>query len=150
VTMLADGNTGLASSSVFYFGNLVGETFNNGSPAQVTAQDLIEIENNIVGEASITNPYDINRDGSVNAEDLILSQKNSFAAINLITPTGTGPAANVAAQSNATADIVAAIPVNTATTDDVANTTDSSGDNSIASSLLNTDDSQSLHSHHRW
>jgi beta-glucanase (GH16 family) len=150
VTMLADSNTGLSSNAIFYFGNLVGETFNSGSPAQVTAEDLIDIQTNIVGSASITNPYDLNRDGAVDAQDLILAEKNSFSAINLIAPTGTGPATQVAAQSSATADVVAAVPVMTAATDDVVNTPDSSGGNSITDSPLNTDDLKSPYFRDHW
>jgi hypothetical protein len=86
VTVLADANTGLAANDVFYFGNLVGDVFDSGSPQQVTAQDLILIQSNIVGSASITNPYDLNKDGSVDAQDLVLAQKNAFSAIQLITP----------------------------------------------------------------
>jgi uncharacterized repeat protein (TIGR03803 family) len=96
VTVLADANTGLASNDVSYFGNLIGKVSDSGSPEQVTALDLTQIENNIVGVATITNPYDVNKDGSVDAEDLVLTQRNTFSAIRLITPTGDGPALRIA------------------------------------------------------
>jgi hypothetical protein len=96
VTMLADANTGLAANDVFYFGNLIGEVGNSTTLMQVTAVDLVLNQLALTGSASITNPYDINRDGRVSAVDLVLTQNNSFQSIQLITPTGNGPAANVA------------------------------------------------------
>jgi CSLREA domain-containing protein len=91
ITVKADSNTQLAANDIFYFGNLVGEVGNSTTAMQVTAEDLVLIQNGITGDASITNPYDINRDGSVSAIDLVLTQDNSFESINLISPTGDGP-----------------------------------------------------------
>jgi hypothetical protein len=91
VTVLADANTGLATNDVFYFGNLIGEVGNSTTLMQVTAVDLVLNQLALTGSASITNPYDINRDGRVSAVDLVLTQNNSFQSIQLITPTGNGP-----------------------------------------------------------
>jgi uncharacterized repeat protein (TIGR03803 family) len=97
VTVLADANTGLAANDVFYFGNLIGEVGNSTTLMQVTAVDLVLNQLALTGSASITNPYDINRDGRVSAVDLVLTQNNSFQSIQLITPTGNGPSASVVA-----------------------------------------------------
>jgi uncharacterized repeat protein (TIGR03803 family) len=128
VTVLADTNTGLASNDVSYFGNLIGKVSDTGSPEQVTALDLTRIENNIVGVAAITNPYDVNKDGSVDAEDLVLTQRNSFSAIRLITPTGNGPAA-------VTPQIVAAASLNNSQTDVIAPLTSDTSDSTVADLL---------------
>jgi hypothetical protein len=115
ITVLADANTGLAANDVSYFGNLIGKVVDSGSPEQVTALDLSQIESNIVGTASITDPYDVNKDGTVDAEDLVLTQKNSFSAIRLITPTGNGPAVQIAAAT--TVSPSTSVPPTTVTSD---------------------------------
>ena len=73
VTVLAGASTGLAAQDVFYFGNLVGES---GNDATVTVADEDAALNNRTGFvlASITNNYDYNRDGRVNAADALIAR----------------------------------------------------------------------------
>lgn len=73
VTVKATASTGLAQPDVFYFGSLVGETGDVRSPQRVSAFDLLAVRRNFspAGEtADISNPYDVNRDGRVNALDV--------------------------------------------------------------------------------
>jgi uncharacterized repeat protein (TIGR03803 family) len=142
VTVLADANTGLASNDVSYYGNLIGKVSDTGSPEQVTALDLTQIENNIVGVAAITDPYDVNKDGSVDAEDLVLTQRNSFSALRLITPTGDGPAAVVAA----TPQIVAAMSSSNSNSNLLAPLTMDSSTSNVTD-LLGRPRRKTLHAH---
>jgi ELWxxDGT repeat protein len=71
VTMKSTDDTGLATPDVFYFGNVVGETGDAGSPLRVGALDLASIRRNLSAAAQgVTSLYDINRDGKLNALDL--------------------------------------------------------------------------------
>ena len=67
VTVLANGNTGLTTADVFYFGNCVGDTDGN------LATDLTDYANitnhlGLTGQP-ITSPYDVSRDGNVDLTD---------------------------------------------------------------------------------
>jgi hypothetical protein len=148
VTVLADADTGLAANDVFYFGNLVGKVPDTSSPEQVTAIDLVTIQNNIVGTATITNPYDINRDGSVDAEDLVFAQKNSFSAINLITPTGDGPA--IVVNTTSAAAIPLTVTPNVTTITSAPATTSTS--NTITDQILSISAQRlaAIKSRYRW
>jgi len=88
VTVLADANTHLASKTVFYFGNLVAATGYSvaNSTLYVTPIDVLATLMNLSNSVGITNLYDFNRDGKVNATDLatvILDE--SFSGLQLIT-----------------------------------------------------------------
>jgi hypothetical protein len=89
VTVLANANTHLASNTVFYFGNLVGATGYSvaNSTLYVTPIDVLATLLNLSSSSvGITNLYDFNRDGKVNATDLatvILDE--SFSGLQLIT-----------------------------------------------------------------
>lgn len=79
VTVLANANTQLQSNDVFYFGNAVGDVGqgNSGTPISVQADEIDSLfvrRNQSLGanSASITNLYDLNKDGRVNAIDLAL------------------------------------------------------------------------------
>ena len=95
VTVLAGADTGLATADVFCFGNLVGES---GNDATVTVADEDAALNNRTGFvlASITNNYDYNRDGRVNAADALIARSTYTgpqATLQLITaPVGAPPA----------------------------------------------------------
>jgi len=52
VTVVADGNTGLAANDVFYFGNAVGSTGAATTSAKVTATDQILVRNNTMGDGA--------------------------------------------------------------------------------------------------
>ena len=78
VTVLADANTGLAANDVFYFGNAMGESGDNPVNAVVDLQDEIGSRTHKTGftAAAITNQYDYNRDGKVNATDDLIARHN--------------------------------------------------------------------------
>ena len=84
--------TGLAVDDVFYFGNAAGDTGNSSTDALVNAADVIAIRDNPRGPAnpaSIDDPYDLNRDRSVDAIDVILARNNAtspLSALRLIMP----------------------------------------------------------------
>jgi autotransporter-associated beta strand protein len=90
VTMLADQVTGLAEDDVFYFGNAIGLTGASTTNAQVTSADAARVAANFTSKASVTDPYDINRDGVVDANDVALVNANlttAADALNLISLT---------------------------------------------------------------
>jgi hypothetical protein len=74
VTLKANENTGLTDDDVFYFGNAIGETGNSPTNAIVDAADVSAIANNYTSAASLTNPFDINRDKVVDAADEAIAQ----------------------------------------------------------------------------
>ena len=77
VTMLANADTGLVSPDVFYFGNAVGESGNSSTNAAVNASDSLGARGHeSTGPVSITNPWDYNRDGTVNGADVTIAQQN--------------------------------------------------------------------------
>jgi hypothetical protein len=84
VTVNANVNTRLANADVFQFGNLVGDTggaFPGGRPV-VDAIDVLRTRRAMFSEASVTTPYDFNRDGRVSPMDLAIvrgAQWRSFA-----------------------------------------------------------------------
>jgi VCBS repeat-containing protein len=81
VTVLANADTGLAANDVFYFGNVIGD-FNTGNTStryRVNALDTSAVRNNQspgANSASVTNIYDVNRDGRVNALDTSIVRNN--------------------------------------------------------------------------
>jgi hypothetical protein len=68
VTILANANTNLAAPSVFYFGNLVGDT--GDSPLKVNALDLGLVKKALNKTVPIDAKEDVNHDGKINALDL--------------------------------------------------------------------------------
>jgi autotransporter-associated beta strand protein len=94
ITVLADDHTGLLQPDVFYFGNAVGESGNSATDAIVDVADEIGARNNprwFLNPATITDPYDYNRDLKVNATDEIIARDHVtyFAdALQLITVPG--------------------------------------------------------------
>ena len=89
--------TGLRTDDVFYFGNLVGDTGGVGTP-RVDARDLATTRA-AVGKATAAalNTYDFNRDGRVNALDVILVRNNQRRALPLFTAPLAAAAAPAAA-----------------------------------------------------
>jgi hypothetical protein len=91
VTVLATDRTGLAAPDVFYFGNLVGDAGDaqatgSGGGARsiaVDAADLFATRRGIAtpGSAAPANVADHNRDGRVNALDLVLVRANLFRTL---------------------------------------------------------------------
>ncbi len=83
VTVLANATTDLSSNSVFYFGHAVGDMNigNSGTPVtvQTDATDLMAVRQNLAiaaNSATIDNIYDVNKDGRVNAIDVLLTRQN--------------------------------------------------------------------------
>ena len=96
--------TGLAIDDVFYFGNAAGDTGNSQADTLVNAADVIAIRDHPRGQqnpAAINDPYDLNRDRSVDAVDLILARDNAtspLSALQLIEPPAASPAPPAAAE----------------------------------------------------
>jgi hypothetical protein len=82
VTVAADSDTGLTSPYVFYFGNAVGYTGTVTTSADVTVSDALAVRSHeSAGPVSITDPYDFNKDGSVNITDFQIVQANETAGV---------------------------------------------------------------------
>jgi hypothetical protein len=97
VTVPETDITGPSARDAFYFGNLIGETGDRGSPLRASAVDLAAVRRNLSGSGQVvalTNPYDFNRDGKVNALDLATVRTNLFHALR---PVETHAAAAMAA-----------------------------------------------------
>lgn len=102
-------NTGLLASDVFYFGNLIGDTFNDASPSVfvTTAADETAVQASpIVSLAPIDSPFDIDRNGVHLASDRIAVRSNTITALNKIDisnppapPVGPGSAASAVASA---------------------------------------------------
>jgi hypothetical protein len=70
VAILPSADTGMGAADVSYFGNLVGESGDVGSPLRVSSLDLASVRRAINTTAGIDKASDVNRDGRVNALDL--------------------------------------------------------------------------------
>ena len=81
-------STGLAAPDRFSFGNLVAETGdqpNIGRPA-VTAVDVVRTRRAVFSDATITSPYDFNRDGRVSILDFAVARSAQGTALQTIAP----------------------------------------------------------------
>ncbi len=84
ITVLANADTGLSANDVFYFGNVIGDvgvgnTTGATGRIRVNATDTGAVRTNqstLPNSASVTNIYDVNRDGRVNATDTGLVRSN--------------------------------------------------------------------------
>jgi len=72
---------GLTRPDEFIFGNLVGETGDALTPLRVSASDLAGAKRALNSTAPVTSPYDVNRDGKINALDLGLIRANLFRTL---------------------------------------------------------------------
>jgi hypothetical protein len=97
VTVPAGQKTGLAQPDVFYFGNLVGETGDSGSPLRVSALDLAGVRRVVNTTANLASPYDMTRDGRINALDLSAVRGGLFRSLSPIVAPSAAPAAVVTA-----------------------------------------------------
>ena len=90
VTILPTDRTGLTAPDRFYFGNSVAETGDPGRTEgilSVNALDLIATRRELgTFAAPLTNRFDFNRDGRVNALDLAAVRSNYHSILVLITP----------------------------------------------------------------
>lgn len=89
VTVRSTPATGLSADDVFYFGNIIGETGDNLTDAFVTESDTSRIQANpLPSGAAVANPFDLNRDGKVDALDSSIAttqQTTPQTAVPLIT-----------------------------------------------------------------
>jgi hypothetical protein len=94
VKILANNKTGLAEESIFFFGNVVGETGNSTSETRVNLIDVGATRTNQTGFSSalVDNDYDFDRDGRVNLIDVGIARNNQtgFTSVELISPDATG------------------------------------------------------------
>jgi hypothetical protein len=89
VTVAASSTTGLATPDVFYFGNAVGETGDNPANASVTITDFLNTRSNLqtfLNPAGLSNPFDFNRDGRVDATDQVITRNNQGFTLVFFTP----------------------------------------------------------------
>jgi hypothetical protein len=84
ITMKATANTGLAAPDVFYFGNMMGETGNSATTAQVTIADIGLVRSQNGQAAGITSAADFNRSGQITIADVGLAQANNGQSIPLL------------------------------------------------------------------
>ena len=85
VTLLANGNTRLASNDVFYFGNAVGEAGNSGSDAEVSSADVLLTRGNRTSPfnpANQLNNFDFNRDSIVDGVDVLIARRSRTTPFN--------------------------------------------------------------------
>ncbi len=94
VSVAANGNTGLAQSDSFYFGNAVGETGNMTADARVNALDYVQTLNYLLTHPSasvgIDNRFDFNRDGAINAQDFLVDLQQVLIPRQLLELVGPG------------------------------------------------------------
>ncbi len=71
-------HTGLVASDIFYFGNLVGDSFAGTPPmALVTnVNDEIGVRTHYTFQQPVTNIFDFNKDGLVNVNDELIARTN--------------------------------------------------------------------------
>jgi subtilisin family serine protease len=95
VTVRATAATGLAAPHVFYFGNAIGEAGDTPANAIVSMSDVNLIAANAAATATITNRYDVNRDGRVDSTDRSIASLNrttdrtALALISIAAPAAT-------------------------------------------------------------
>ena len=94
--MLANGNTGLPTPHVHFWGNAIGESGNDPANATVNATDQTGARDNFTTffePAEIDNLYDFNRDKRVNATDQTIARDNFtsfFTVLQLTEPPAPG------------------------------------------------------------
>ena len=77
VTVKANGRTGLAAPDVFYFGNLVGDWYNQGAAIAVDRADFAWTRGALGPAAHPAAPMpDFNRDGRIDVRDLLAVRSN--------------------------------------------------------------------------
>ena len=102
VTAFAGARTGLARPDVFYFGNLVGDAGGRGGGAApvVNALDLASTRAAVGRTGTAVAGFDFNRDGVVNAFDVLIARGNRGRGLALITaPDSPAPDAAVSPSS---------------------------------------------------
>ena len=99
ITVNANADTGLGAPDVFYFGNAPGDDGHNLSSAVVDASDVAGARadsHGFANPAPVTDLYDFNRDGRVDATDQLIARNNidtSATALQMLTaPAASDPA----------------------------------------------------------
>ena len=95
VTVKPTANTRLAFPDVFYVGNLVGETGNNGAASPfVSPSDVGAVRARLFSRnRPITDAFDIDRDGAITAMDVLHVRRNVGRALPYFTAPAVPPAA---------------------------------------------------------
>ncbi len=92
ITLLANANTDLAATDVFYFGNAIGDVgVGNSASSGLTVVSVNSIDFatirgslNPFGPVAITNVYDINKDGRVDAIDTATARSYNSSRYTLL------------------------------------------------------------------
>jgi hypothetical protein len=103
VTVASSATTGLNTPDVFFFGNAVGETGDDPAAANVGITDFLSTRSNLqtfLNPAGLTNTFDFNRDGRVDATDQIITRSNSGFSLVFFTPVGPAGTASAAASAS--------------------------------------------------
>jgi len=126
VIIKSNSNTGLAAQDVFFFGNMPGDTNNDpaGDFKTIDAIDQFNIKTaatdsnntglyfNVSLASAISNVWDINRDGDVNANDQLSARVHSsapYGQLDMLNISIGGPFAPVVGDVGATAAVVSAL-----------------------------------------
>lgn len=107
-------NNGLLASDTFYFGNAIGSSGDTPTSAAVTLDDPVVTRSNTTGyltPATITDPYDYNRDGRVDATDELIARNNIGSSVIFFTP----PDPNDSTTSTAQSAVTGAAPATSTT-----------------------------------
>jgi hypothetical protein len=87
VTVKAGPRTGLLADDVFYFGHLLGDGADPGSPSAVRAADVMRTRLAMGrGPSGVTNGADVNKDGKVNALYLAIVRRAAGTTLRPIAP----------------------------------------------------------------
>lgn len=100
-TTLAGAGLGLDMDDVFYFGNAVGETGDSATEAVVDGDDESRTRANLTASADLENRYDFDRDGRVDAVDLLIVRQAAGDGVALPLIAAPAPAALAAATMGA-------------------------------------------------
>jgi hypothetical protein len=104
VTIQADGNTGLSAPDTFFVGNLVGASGHGTLTTAYTISgvDLTAAQNDLhtfLNPAMLNDTQDFNRDGRVDATDMVIARYNSGQALVMLNSSITGVAPASAASA---------------------------------------------------
>jgi len=108
ITLKADANTGLSAPDVFYFGNLIGQSgskpVNNQFVVTTADQAAAAADpHGFMNPAPITDANDYNRDGKVDATDLLIARYSLNDSLVVLQPAASNTASaplSAATQSN--------------------------------------------------
>lgn len=75
---------------MFYFGNLLGDGADPASPSAVRTTDVLRTRAALTRRAAgVASPFDYNKDGRVNALDLMVARRALFSSLPPIIPPAT-------------------------------------------------------------